>query len=166
MKPEHWDANPQALVHLIIEARCTYVFEFATRAFEKNAEKEAFLAKFDLNLLLKILDAPIEARAQFALAQIKARFQPTDISANHITRLFSNRHKFVRDYALDCMAANAEAYFVNTELIAQFMTGEDQTLRQWVGNSWAKIIAVWGDEKRQVFPYPYYRFLDAVQLPL
>lgn len=151
LKPEHWDAHPQALVHLIIEARCSYVFDFAMRAFEKNAEKDAFLAKFDLNLLLKMLDAPMEARAKFALTQIKARFKTSDISANHITRLFGNRHKFVREYALDCMAANAEAYFANTELIAQFMTGDDQTLRQWVGNSWAKIIAVWGDEKRQVF---------------
>jgi predicted DNA-binding WGR domain protein len=149
--PQHWDANPQALVHLIIEARASYVFNFALRAFENNEQKDALLAKFDLNLLFKMLDATLEARAAFALAQIKARFKPSDISAEQITSLFRNRHKFVREYALDCIAANAEIYYANTELIANFLTSDDQTLRQWVSNSWAKIIAVWGDEKRQVF---------------
>jgi predicted DNA-binding WGR domain protein len=147
----YWDANPQALAHLVIETNSTPVFTFALRALKNNAKYEEFLAKFDLNLLLSMLETKIEAKAQFAFNILKSKFKPSDIPANTIVSFLKSKYAFMRTFALECMSANAEMYFADTEIIAGFLTSDDNVLRDWVSKNWNSIIAVWNEDKRQIF---------------
>lgn len=154
---EYWDAHPQALAHLVIESNCEAVFNFALRAFQANPDYGIYAHKFDLPLLLKMMGSAVGSKVNFAFSLLKKNYSPEQIPTNQIGLLLKSQHKFIREYALECMAANPQAYFADTELIASFLTGSgggwatDQTTQQWAVNNWSAIVQSWGDDKCQIF---------------
>ena len=71
--PEHWNAFPQGLLHLLMESGCERVHVFAVRALR---ERSAFLTKLRVAETVRLLRSTYSVTAEFGFELAKLRYRP------------------------------------------------------------------------------------------
>lgn len=149
--PHLWDKMPMAYVHLIIESQSRPVVEFALRALKQHNDYQQFINKFDLSLIYQLLQHSTNLVAEFALTLLQNRVPAREFSEQTIMALLASPHRVLREYALICIKENADIYYINTELIKNFLLHALPEVRLWVQTNWDSIVATWNEDKRRVF---------------
>ncbi len=130
--PELWDKAPKAYVHLLAESMCERVSDFALKNFKACKEYSNLLARFDNNLVVKLLEKPFAKTAHFGLDLAKERYNKSNPDKNITLVMLSSKFEDIRQQASQWISENHDLYFADNGFIMGMLTHQFTDLRSWM----------------------------------
>lgn len=133
--PELWNAQPQALLHLLDESKAEEIHEFAIRALEALPD---FCASLPIDAILMFLEAPYEVTAKFGFELFKKRHDPKNPDLYALVKLATCSYGHGRVQALTWLKPHAIKLADDDRLLAILLTSGYGSARDFAQTTLAK----------------------------
>ncbi len=124
--PHLWDAQPDALLHLLRHSRCEGVHGFAARALSDNA---GYCAGMPLATIRALLASPYTPTVKFAFDLCRQRFAAAAPDLEWLLLLLQAELPEARQFALDCISRAPSRYYEETLLVAVMLCSPHAEVR-------------------------------------
>ncbi len=147
--PELWDQMPKALVHLLIEAKSEKVAAFALRSLKQHKDYAQITQRFDVPLVIQLLEKPFEAINLFALDLAKRRYDPQQPHFELVLSMLKHKHTVIQAQALTWIEASYFKFFADTDFVKDLLTHKVSRIRSWAHTQFHRIADLYDDAKRR-----------------
>lgn len=130
-----WDAVPERVLSLLLNATAEQVHAFAARILGDN---RAFRLALPVSQLAQLLTTPGKARFTFAYETVSAQFAEGQLSGDIIPALFiANRHESI-ELGKTVLNARPDLITASPTLAAEFILAAREETKDWMSEFWAK----------------------------
>lgn len=137
---EHWDACPQAYIHLLVEGKAALVLEFALARFQAHPQYAELLQRFDQTLLSQLLKKKHRPTALFALDMLVKQFDPSQPNRVLVLELLNNPHVEIREQGYQWLQANLGSFVTDTQFVLQLLIHPSADIRRHTQSTMPQIL--------------------------
>ena len=147
--PELWDQMPKALLHLLIEAKSEKVTDFALRSLKRHSEYKNYIARFDMSLIIKLLEKPFAIAYLFALELANQRYDAEKPDTKLVLAMLNHADSRVREQALAWVSQSYFLFFTDTDFVRDLLTHPEGQVRNWARENFNRIADLYDENKQR-----------------
>lgn len=127
--PELWEADPEALLQLLLASNCLPVHQFAVKALRVCQQ---FCAAMDVDRLIKLVNKPYEVTAQLGFELARDRYHPDNPNIILLMALANCLYAPARSQAHEWIATAPDRILSESGAIASLVTSQHQDTRAFI----------------------------------
>lgn len=147
--PELWDQMPKALLHLLIESKSEKVTAFALRTLKRHSDYKNYIARFDMPLIIRLLEKPFATAYLFALELANQRYNAEKPDTNLVLAMMKHKDSRVREQALAWISQSYYVFFTDTDFVRDLLTHPEGQVRNWARENFDRIADLYDENKRR-----------------
>jgi len=119
--PELWEADPEAVLQLLLASNCRPVHHFAVKVL---AVCQQFCATIDVDTSIALVNKPYEVTAQLGFQLVRAQYDPDNPNMELLLALANCLYSPARSQAHEWISASPDRILSNAGAIASLVTSQ------------------------------------------
>ena len=126
--PKLWEQQPEELLRLLLESRCSLVHHFAVKAFRACQQ---FWAEVDLEAVIKLVNQPYEVTAQLGFELARERYNAANPNLELVLALANCLFQPARTQAYQWIDSQRDRFLIDSHFIAALVTSQYSDTRSF-----------------------------------
>ncbi|PIF30639.1 putative DNA-binding WGR domain protein [Flavobacterium sp. 9] len=130
--PEHWDAFPEAYVHLIMEAQMNIIHNFAYGNLKARNDFNTIINNFDETNILTLLNSNFRIPNNLGFETIVLKNNTLSTQIGFIGDVLNSKTEAARNWAKNHILSNKDLFLNDTEFVVKLIFNEVPDLKSWI----------------------------------
>lgn len=130
--PEHWDAHPEAYIHLLMEAQMTVIHQFAYKNLKARTDFETLIGRFDEVAVLKLVNSDFNIPNQVGFETIVLKNETLSTQIGFVSEVLNSKTELARTWATNHVIKNKSFFLSDSDFCTKIIFNTIPDLKEWI----------------------------------